>query len=381
MYSNSNITNLVLDQKRLAGDPEADEVMSVIINNHSAPKAKQLFDTLIREVELPLYKLPPEIQQFVSNNDSFPTWADNLKIKQAQELFIDHGPKFLMFLYFKSLPLLYSMKNGVQVLVKTGRLAHDSQSETVFTRRIAETGQFLLEVMSPDGFEKNKPAIIAALKIRLIHSSIRHFVKKANWNHSEFGIPINQEDLAATLMTFSYSMIEGLQQFNIPVTKSEADAYQHFWRIIGFYMGIDEDLLPDSSDEAAHLLRVILERQSARSNEGEIMTRALTTFVSNRIDFGVLKSTPEILIRYLAGTKVANNIHLKRPDFWWLYYLLPAFLRTWFRIGESLEDRVSNLEKFADQTSVKLVKAMVNYFDSYKQRSFRIPEELSKKWL
>lgn len=379
-YSSKTMTDAYLDNKRNIGDREADELISLVIKNHSATTAKQLFDRLIREVELPVEDLPLEIQRFVSTHHHIPSWADSAKIKLAQELFIDHGPKFLIFLYFKSLPLLYSMKNGVQVLVKTGRLAHDPDSEIIFTRRIAETGQFLLEVMSPDGFENNKPAVNAALKIRIIHSSIRHFINKSTWNENVLGKPINQEDMAATLMTFSYTMIEGLQQFRIPVTTVEADAYQHFWKLIGFYMGIDEDLLPDSSQDAFYLLSKILERQSAGSEEGVLMTRALTTFVSKRIDSGLLKSSPGILIRYLTGTEIARRIGVRRDKFWWLYYLIPGFLKAWFRIGESLEDRVSELEKFADHASVKIVNAMVNYFDNYKQRSFRIPQALSKSW-
>lgn len=380
MYSNSNITNVFLDKKRMTGDPEADQLLDLVVKNHSVPGAKQWFDSLIREVELPMNKLPEEIQQFVANYNVLPSWADISKIKLAQELFIDHGPKFLLFLYFKSLPLLYSMKNGVQVLVKTGRLAHDPKSETVFTRRIAETGQYLLEVMSPDGFHGEKAAVFITLKIRLIHASIRHFIGTGAWNDDILGKPINQEDLAATLMTFSYSMIESLEQFHVPVTKREADAFQHFWRIIGFYMGIDDDLLPDTSDEASYLLNRILERQSARSKEGSLMAHALISFVRSRIDSGLLKSSPEILIRFLTGNEIARNIGLTRTRWWWLTYLLPAFLKTWFRVGETLEDRVPSLERFADQASIKLVDAMVNYFDEYKQRTFRIPGALLGKW-
>ena len=377
---NHTLSDLFLDQKRLKADPEADLVIQKLVDKHGTPEARRIFDTLIREVEMPMDKLPQIIQQFVRQQNSIPGWANPQKIALAQQLFIDHGPKFLMFLYFKSLPLLYSMKNGVKVLVETSRLSHDHKSGMAFSRRIAETGQFLLEVMAPEGFKGNKPAVFAALKIRLIHAAIRHFIPTEYWNEPEWGKPINQEDLAATLMTFSVAMTEGLKQFNLTVSKAEEDAYLHYWLIIGSLMGIDEDLLPQKAEDGLYLLDAILSRQSAHSEEGVLLTKALTTFVSNRVESGILKTSPHVMIRFLTGKQIAGRLGVKRKRFWWLHWLLPAFLKIWFGIGERLEDRVKSFEYFSDQASKMLVRNMVKYFDSYKQRYFHLPDSLRRKW-
>lgn len=379
-FNKDNITETLLDQKRLKADVEADQVIDDVVDEHGINAAKEIFRTLIREVDLPVDKLPENIRVFIKSNYFVPGWADTSKVKLAQEVFIDHGPKFLMFLYFKSLPLLYSMKNGVQVLVKTGRLAYEPGSDLVFTRRIAETGQFLLEVMSPGAFTNDKTGITMALKVRLIHASIRHFIGMGQWGQGELGKPINQEDLAATLMTFSASMIEGLQQFHIPVSAKEADAYQHCWKIIGHTMGIDGDLLPENAEDGKYLLQKILSRQSQYSGEGVLMAKALLSFVKKQVGSGILASSPNVLIRFLTGKEISDRIGVRRDRFWWLYYWLPAFLRTWFHIGESLEDKVNALETFADKASQKLVHTMVGYFDTYKQRNFQIPPALNHKW-
>jgi hypothetical protein len=102
--------------------------------------------------------------------------------------------------------------------------------------------------------------------------------------------------------------------------------------------------------------------------------------VSNNTESGILKYSPHVLIRFLTGDKVAAKIGIKRSRFWWLYWLLPALLKIWFGIGERLEDRVKTFEHFSDQASKMLVRNMVGYFDSYKQRYFHVPESLKERW-
>jgi len=60
--------NPFLDQNRLQADPEADLVMQELVNKHNISDARRIFDTLIREVEMPMNKLPQIIQQFIRQN-------------------------------------------------------------------------------------------------------------------------------------------------------------------------------------------------------------------------------------------------------------------------------------------------------------------------
>ena len=181
-------------------------------------------------------------------------------------------------------------------------------------------------------------------------------------------------------MTFSVAMTESLKQFNLTVSKEKEDAYLHHWTIMGHLMGIDKDLLPQTTDEGLYLLDTILSRQSTHSEEGVLLTKALNAFMSNKVESGILKYSPHVLIRFLTGNTVAARIGIKSDRIWWFYWLLPTFLKIWFGIGERLEDRVQSFEDFADQASKKLVRNMVWYFDSYKQRYFHVPKSLREKW-
>ena len=159
--------------------------------------------------------MPSATKDFLAATNVLPAWTDWNKVKLANDLFLDHGPKFLVFLYYRSLPILYSCANGAKVLVQTGRLSHQNDGHKIFARCIAETGQFMLEVMKPDSLKQGGTGIQAIQKIRLIHAAIRTFTPEEKWDATVLGVPINQEDLAITLMTFSVVMIDALERFGI----------------------------------------------------------------------------------------------------------------------------------------------------------------------
>jgi hypothetical protein len=165
-----------LGQMRQAADPLADQAVAQLVATEGREAAQHLFDLLIRPIEMPLKELPPPLKRYWEVTQQLPDWVDPQKVEAAHMLFRDHGPKFLQFLYYKSLPLLYCCKNGAQVLVQTSRLAHNREDITIFTPRIAETGQFLIDVMTDCGLQPGKTGIQSIQKVRLIHAAIRHFI-------------------------------------------------------------------------------------------------------------------------------------------------------------------------------------------------------------
>jgi hypothetical protein len=118
-------------------------------------------------------------------------------ISQGEDVFGEFGLHLVAALFCASLPECYAVAKGAHVLVFTARM-----SKHPF-RRIVETAQFVIDVMSPDGLGEYGMGLRTAQKIRLMHAAIRHLCKtQADWN-PDCGEPINQEDLAGTLMTFS----------------------------------------------------------------------------------------------------------------------------------------------------------------------------------
>jgi hypothetical protein len=146
-------------------------------------------------------------------------------------------------------------------------------------RRVIETTQMVVDVLSPAGLGPAGHGLRTVQKVRLIHAMNRHLLTanpQRPWN-AEWGVPINQEDLAGTLMEFSFVVLDGLSRLGIELEAEDKDAYVHIWANIGKALGLVDELLPSSFEDAKSLARLIRERQIAPSAEGRAMAAALVS--------------------------------------------------------------------------------------------------------
>ncbi len=364
---------------RMEGDPLADQVITDIIEEHGHDKAREVFNDLIRDIDLPISLRTPSLEAYLQESQSIGNLITQNELNNSYMLFIDHGPKMLLALFYKSLPLLYTNEKGAKVLINTGRLAHNEENMEIFSRRIAETGQFLMDVLDNFGLRMGGEGIKSIQKIRLIHASVRHFVQQSNWKNEINGVPINQEDLVLTLLTFSNSILSSLDQLKLRYPQEQAEAYLKRWQAIGILMGIRKELIPVNRTDADWLLERILTRQAKGSREGKTLTKALIYFSRETIPGKIFDITPRTLIQFYVGDNYAKMLGAYS---WWyvIARFIPDVILKIFNLGEHLETKSSRLKWVADKLSVLLVKAMVNYFNRYKDKSFQVRSELLIKW-
>ena len=86
-------------------------------------------------------------------------------------------------------------------------------------------------------------ALRASLALRIMHSLIR--ISPPNRIHSPAlddpsRVLLNQEDLLATLLSFSITVFEVLEQFGISWTAEEQEAYFYVWDRVGETLGIGD---------------------------------------------------------------------------------------------------------------------------------------------
>lgn len=361
----------LLDTMRLKGDPPADRVIQGLLRDREVGEARRLLRLLVENDQPPPEGLPPEVLEYLEATDN----VDALQfetIEQGQELFAEHGPLILMCLGTYSLPAAYAAAKGVKVLHRTAYL------EKRPAKRLFETTQMVIDVMTPGGLERGGRGVRAAQKVRLMHAMVRHLIQNDSehpWS-KDLGVPINQEDLAGTLMTFSFITLDGLHKLGIHPPAEAEEQYLAAWRAVGRLMGVEPVLLPDTVADAELLTRRIQGRQIHESEAGRLMTRALLEMMAH--NFGPLfEPMPAAMMRHFLPGNVADFLGVPRFALQGLAAEVIAELAS--HTDKAIEEsRV--IERVARHFSTLMLQWMVNVELGGRSAPFEISEELRRRW-
>jgi hypothetical protein len=245
-------------------------------------------------------------------------------------------------------------------------------------RRVGETAQFVLSVMAPGSLQPGGRGIRKIQKVRLLHAAVRHLITASRrWDLAGDGVPICQEDLAGTLMSFSAIVIDSLRKLGVRVGEDEAEDYYYRWRVIGQMLGTDPAVIPPDLAAARTLTDLIARRNHRQSEEGIEMTRALFELHAESLPPGFAGAAPA-LTRYLIGEEMCALVDLPRTRW-------DRNIRWQTGVGRALDRAQSTRGPIGSLT--KLVGAgMLNQrvaeMAGGRSASFSIPipQELERSW-
>jgi hypothetical protein len=287
-----------LDAYRRIGDPEGDAVVERLFEGHTVYKVWDLIKKLVQNDQDLDRTLPDFVTEYLDGVKRMPPFDATL-VGGGQQLFERYGLEVLVVLACYSLPASYAARKGVQVLHRTAYLSGRANY------RLFETSQMVCDVLSPGGLSPGGRGIRTAQKVRLLHAGVRRLIltdPERTWDIEELGVPINQEDLAGTLMVFTHIIADGLEKLGIRLTAQEQQGFLEAWRAIARLVGVQEPLIPASMEEAKELCDIIQRRQVETSPEGIQMTRALLDMMKSHSPPG------------FAGWPIALMRHLIPPD-------------------------------------------------------------------
>ncbi len=367
------VNDTFLDQMRGTGDPPADSVIEGFITAGEIPELNALMGALHANMARPA-GYPTPLAAYLETSAQLPAWADPARILRAQRLFTLHGPLFGMVMLFKSLPILYAGgKGGAQVLAMTGQLTQH------YRRRAGETLRFILDVMEPGGLGPGGKGVRTAQKVRLMHAAIRAYASAApGWqgHEVEWGRPINQEELAGTLLAFSTVTLEGAAALGLRIHRQDAEAYFHTWKVIGHILGIDPRLYPESVPAAAGCWKALVRRNFRRTEAGLLLIRDHQEFLTELIPGRVFDRGIPTLLRYLMGRKISNTV-LDLPKSSAPFALL-LFLMEVFHLEKIGYLIFPFLVRAARKLSVDLMESLQKYLVTGQSRPFSIPPSLTE---
>jgi uncharacterized membrane protein len=301
--------------------------------------------------------LPPdcvrELQHYLQQGQTLPAWADVAKIARAEALFMDYGALSCSLLFCSSLPECYVVPDLSAVLHISGQLEQHTEY------RIRSTAAMIFPVMMRGGLTDPQGGGVAQiLKVRLIHATIRHLILRGSpaqalaalddsrhqagkgviaplphegaptmhealfthgWKTGEEGLPCSQDELAYTLLTFSYVFLRSMRRLNLGLSPQDEEAYLHLWNVVGHVLGIRRELMADTMPQAAALFAQMQARgrqdvpaPDARPALGDALMRTM----ENLIPFSVLKPIPVLFTRFLCGARNARDIGVQGRVSW-----------------------------------------------------------------
>lgn len=372
-------THEFMDEMRTKADPLADSVIERLFTEGKVDAVNRLMRTLVENDDLPSARLPPYVMEYLARTQaSVPRLAPD-KLRVGQELFDLFGPEVMMILGFYSLPAAYAARKGVQVLYRTGFL----QKRPV--RRVFETAQMVVDVMTEGGMEPDGRGVRTTQKVRLMHAAIRYMIRhdpSHPWDAEELGQPINQEDLAGTLMTFSYVVLEGMKALHIELTPEQQEAWLYAWVGVGRIIGLDERLLPANVEEARQLTLLIRQRQVAFSQEGVAMTAALLEGMQ-QLTPDLLDGLPASMVHFFLdqdqwqGLNVADMLQVPKPD--WTK-IIPHAIKHLADLTDWVGDHTFVAAKLLRYLSKDIVEGMLRVERGGQRAPFYIPERLQDSW-
>ncbi len=293
-----------LSEMRTQGDFFADNLIAeVFADDVQKANFRLLLDSLNYNHQLNQVDDFYAIKEVFLNAEKLPDWADQKLMAQGAAFFAVHATAIMNLLGLLSLPYCYAAADGAKVLDLSERIKNKPE------HRLGETADFIWDVMAPNAFEPEGKGFVSILKVRLLHAAIRFYTDNSGkWNEN-WGLPVNQEDMAGTNLSFSFIVVRGLRKFGLTIEYAEQQAFMHLWNVIGFLLGVDEHLLPETGKEALLLEEAIRLRNFKTSEHGQSLTRSLINYFST-VDATFPQKETMQLMRYLVGDDVADLLAL-----------------------------------------------------------------------
>ncbi len=348
-------TDAELDVWRTVGDEPADEAVAAYFAAVAPASPGSLMHSLVEHLDVPPEDRVPAIADFLAAAGQLPSWADPARLVAGQTVFGNLIVHQFTALYLASLPSAYAAARGVHVIWLTARLQDDPQ------RRLNETAQFLMDVTAPGAFAAGGVAIDRILHVRLMHAAVRWLIDHQDgvarpadadplvrpaapmWATS-WGRPVNQEDLAGTMATFSTVVLTALRRSGVKLDAVAEEDFVHLWAVIGHLLGIHDELLPRDLAAAEVLQRAVFTRQQASSAVGRDLTTTLLGLLHDRLPRFVVALAPAMARRYM-GDGVADMVgvpksRVAKPILWLLVLFTRLTTRPDAQVPRWVSDRI-----------------------------------------
>ena len=365
---------------RLRGDDLADATIDTLFAEGQIHHVNALMRSFETSGQQPPADLPQVARDYLEATSTPPDWVDWDLMENARLFFIDNNVHISTALSFSSMPACYALPQVAKLLSATHSLDYPAN-------RMAATGQFTVYLMRPDAFEAGGRFIPAAQKVRLLHASVRHHLRRAGaWDQATWGVPICQQDMIGGQMIFSIQVLDALHRLGVHLTDEGAEAYYYAWRVVGAMLGVAQDAAPATLAEARDFSDLYMARYLGPSPEGVQLTRQLIDLYEEVVPGTLLDPVVPALIRYLIGDTTGDWLGVPRSVFDRLVPALPALLGVLEHIedaspvGAMLLDRLGALTTMFELSSLTRGRVMHYSVPDHLKDEYGVRTPRNRRW-
>jgi len=346
----------LLDRMRYTCDPIADAVAAQI--------ERQRPSQMIDEVYARARAEGGAFADYVDQSHSVPEWVDWELIEHARRVNLAFANVRAIALLVSSLVEGYSLSKAAHVLISTGRLHQD------VLKRIYETSQMSHNMNIPNGLKPGNAGHRTIMEVRLLHAMVRKYLRQRGWDTTLYDEPINQEDMAFTIIEFDYLAMRGMERMGADLRTEDRYAMHHLWRYAAYLNGVDEHMLTASLDEEIYQYQRIRERQYSPNEESRQLAMAVITALAGQPPFNLPEALLYELSRVCLGEQLADAYALPRNPLWEQVIRL---YRAGNRLGTLAHYHLPLFDKLSERINFQLLhKALSENLDpNPEKRAFR----------
>jgi hypothetical protein len=234
---------LELGRDRRHGDPISDDFIDNAFESGNVKEARRQVEQALAGGIESVTNPSPGLVDLFGHLDTEPPWLDWAQVERGARVLRGYGTD--AFRYFGLVSLGgYRIEMIHKPLILTGAYTGGSAF-----RRYLETCKFWTEVSEPRALLQGGEGRKTAVLIRILHSIIRHTIAPhPEWDSERLGVPLSQN---AQFGTISLSFLINQQLKVIGYLPSDDDvlAHMHFWRYVGYLMGVEPAFYPESIDD------------------------------------------------------------------------------------------------------------------------------------
>jgi hypothetical protein len=253
----------------------------------------------------------PATRALLDFSFSTPSWVDFSRMRAGTQLGLRTPMQSALALILGSLIESYGAAKGAKVLIRSGALTKQ------VVKRLHDTTTFVLEIAASRGPRPGSFAHRHIVRTRLVHAFVRHGMdRRGDWDAAAWGQPVNQEDLAWTLMVFCHVYLRSMERLGFTLSTEEEDSVHHMYRWVGHLMGIKAELLTTTRADERALYAHVRRRQLHPDDDSRTLARALVKGLAMRRPFFLPAGAIATLARHVVGPELADGLALRASVPW-----------------------------------------------------------------